>query len=193
MTIQKIVCTWSGFTGSPGYTTLYWSAAQASLMQPGVVTFFDGIKQFLPTAFSVVIPNNGTELDEATGKTTNIWSSGTTTTIVGTATGAWAAPSGGLVRWETGRFLRGKRVRGRTFIVPLGSGFYSSGTLTTTCANGINTAADGLRGKGALQVWSRPIMDHTVNPPVVKTPGQAFPVTSNACPTKVVILTARRD
>jgi hypothetical protein len=190
MTVQKIVCTWSGFTGSPGYTTFYWSAAQASLMQPGVVTFFDGVKQYLATALQVSIPNNGTEIDEASGKTTGVWTAGSTTAITGTAAGAWAGPSGAVVRWETGRFLRGKRVRGRTFLVPLTSSVYSSGTLSTTVANAINLAADGLRGKGALQVWSRPIH---LSDGSVGTDGQAFPVTANTCPTKVAVLTQRRD
>lgn len=192
--IGKAVVTWSGFTGSPGYSTFYFSNAQEAVFQPGLVTFFDGIKTQFPAAISFSIPNAGMKLDEATGETVGTWQAGTTTTINGTnATGAWASTSGAVCRWDTAQFRRGHRVRGRAFLVPLATPCYTTGTLTTTCANTIQTAGTGLLGK-SLVVWHRPLLTKNADGTTsVKEAGEALAPTTCVVPTKVAYLSQRRD
>lgn len=193
--IEKLVCTWNYGTGAPGYTTFFVSAAQAASFQPRLVTFWTAVAPYLATAFSVVVPPNGEVIDETTGKMVNVWSGPTQVTVTGTAAAAWASTSGALVRWDTGRFANGRKVRGRTFIVPIVSSAYSSGTISTTVANAINAAATTLwnAAPGVMVVWTRPKYDHSTNPPTLKTPGISYPVNSATTPTKVTYLSSRRD
>jgi hypothetical protein len=193
--IDKLVVSWN-FSGIPsGSSVFYTSASQGSSFQPRLVTFFTAIESYFPTAIGWTIPNNGETLDETTGKQVNVWSGGTTSTLAGTGTGAWSQVSGALIRWQTGQFANGRKIRGRTFLVPIGSANYSAGTISATTANAINAAATTLWSAlpGQLVVYSRPVYDNTVKPPTLTRAGFSHPVNGSAVPTAVTYLSSRRD
>jgi hypothetical protein len=194
--IDKIVVTWNGFIGAPGYTVLYASASQGQSLQSQVVSMFQSFAAYFNPAVVFSVAVNGPTIDEATGKMVNAWTGGGVNSIPGTATAqAYSSTSGALVRFETGRFQNGRRVRGRMFLVPIAANTYSqTGTITPSVANAIKAAADKLLTlPGQLVVYSRPIYDNSTSPPTLKRPGSSFPVTSTTCPTKVTYLSSRRD
>lgn len=191
--IEKIVCTWTGFIGAPGYTVFY--AKPGGGMQPFVKSFWTALSTYIPANTTVSTPNNGEVLDEATGKMNGVWSYGTSGTQVMTGTGAYAPQAGALIRWLTGGFDNGRAIRGRTFIVPLTSGQYTtSGVLLTTAQNAIAAAANTLwsSGGGAMVVWHRPVYNNA-SPPVLTRPGFSFPITSSNCSSTIATLTSRRN
>lgn len=193
--IDKIVCAWTGFTGAPGYTALYFSAAQGPVMQPKVVTFWQSVASFLPTGVQVNVPTTGATLDETNGQQVGVWSGGAPGAVPGTGGSSYSSVSGGLIRLDTGQFRRSRKVRGRVFIVPLyASAYATNGVIVQSVANSIKAAADALNStNGQWVVWHRPLMDYTVKPPTLKVPGEHFAITSTTVPTKVTYLSSRRD
>lgn len=194
--IDKIVVTWNGFVGAPGYSVLYASASQGASLQGQVVSMFQSLAAYFNPIVSWNVAINGPTLDEATGKQVNAWSGGQVNTIPGTATGqAFASTSGALIRMETGQFANGRRIRGRLFLVPIAANtYFTNGNLSTTVANAIKAAADKLLTlPGQLVVYSRPVYDHSTTPPTLKRPGLSHSVISMTCPTKVTYLSSRRD
>jgi hypothetical protein len=193
--IEKCVLTWTGFTGAPGYTVLYFKAGSANSSQSALKTFIVTVAQYIPSAITISFPAGGDVIDEATGKAVNTWSTTQQSAAVGTAATTWVSMAGAQTRWETGAFANGHRVRGRTFWVPLAIGNFTQGLVTAACANGINSAATSYLGgiSFAQLVWHRPVYDHSVKPPVLTRPGLGYPVASAVTPTKAVYLSERRD
>lgn len=194
--IDKIVVTWNGWAGAPGYTVLYASASQGASLQGQVVSMFQSFAAYFSPVVSWSVAVNGPTIDEATGKQVNAWSGGQVNTIPGTATAqAWSAVAGALVRFETGQFANGRRIRGRMFLVPIAANTYSqTGTITSSVANAIKAAADKLLTlPGQLVVYSRPVYNNATTPPTLVRPGLSHPVISTTCPTKVTYMSSRRD
>lgn len=194
MSIQKLVCTWTYGAGSPGYSVFYATgqAGAQMLFSP----FWQAVAPYLPPSVSINTPNTGDVIDETTGKKTGTWGTGVVTNTVGTAVAAYAAPCGGRINWSTNAFVNGHKVAGKTYLVPLGSANYSTtGTISSACSNSINAAAVSLyqNSGGALVIWHRPVYDLSTKPPTLKTPGSVHPIVGAATPTKVSVLTSRRD
>ena len=64
---------------------------------------------------------------------------------------------GARVEWITGVVFNGRRVRGRTFLVPLAkSRFEGPGMLTSGCVSVLQAAASALVSATDLRIWSRP-------------------------------------
>lgn len=194
--VEKIVCTWNGLPGGVGNTVLYWQAGAYPGAQPAVKTFFQGMAPFMPPSVSVTVPTTGEVLDETTGKMNNVWSTGSVLTIAGTATAtAYTPQAGALVQWNTAGFTNGRHVRGRTFIVPLSAGVYtSSGLLTAsnaTTMTGVATSFIANTGN-SLVVWHRPVYSKPPNSTLTR-PGAMFVVTTGLVPTKTATLKGRRD
>ena len=195
MTINRITCTWSGFTGAPGYSQFYWvgSAGIQNLFTP----FWQACAPYIPSVVTVTVPNTGDVLDQQTGKKLDIWTSGIANTTSGTATVGvgFSMASGAHVNWFSSVYVKGQRLRGKTYLVPLATTAYASnGVLTTACANAINAAATSLfQGSGGgLCVWHRPIYNPT-DPTDLVEQGSIGPITSTTTPTKVSVLRSRRD
>lgn len=88
----------------------------------------------------------------------------------------------GLVRWATGQYVNGRRLRGRTFIPGLVEASNNNGRLVAASATVISNAAAALIATGTvdLAVWSR-------------THSTSFPVTSATVWTEFATLRSRRD
>ena len=106
--------------------------------------------------------------------------------VSGTSGGVYAAPAGARVDWETGMILGGRRVRGRSYIVPIaGDQFDADGTIAsdfiTTVGGYATTMRTALAAAGAaLVVWSK------VNEAIEPVVGQTIK-------DKAAILSSRRD
>lgn len=99
-----------------------------------------------------------------------------------------------MVRWNTAGIVNSRRVRGRTFIVPVVNHVYAAdGTLDTPDITTLQTAADAfIAASGSTpQVWSRPFPG-SANDPTPRV-GTAHNITTAVVPDKAVVLTTRRD
>ena len=192
-TIVRLQAVWSGFQGAPGYTHWYGisdgdSAAAANALGGRMRTFFDSIKAYIPSGSDVKVQRLYQVLNDVNG---HILSEGNLSAdpavVNGSGAGAYAAPAGICVNWETGTFnANGRRIRGRTYLVPLAAFLETDGTVSATPLGAITAAATAaLGGTGSLGVWTRP------------SPGGSdgtFSIAISALVRdKVAVLTSRRD
>ena len=163
-TIVRLQAVWSGFQGAPGYTHWYGisdgdSAAAANGLGTRMRAFFDAIKGFIPSGADVKVQRLYQVINDLNG---NITSEGLLAAdplvVNGAASGGYAAPAGVCVNWETGAFNgNGRRIRGRTYLVPLAQITEADGSVTSAALGTITSAAGAaVGGTGSLGVWTRP-------------------------------------
>jgi hypothetical protein len=199
MTIRQYPVQW-GPTTSPWSGTSYFYSSTAVDLSSQISPLFDAIKQYFPPAMIWTFPGWYRELDETNGKLTDIVVGASQGTIQAPASSLAVAPSQGLqIRWNTNGFPHGRRVVGRTYLVPMLVNTYGTDGLgiASTC-NTINAAADALRSRSGneLSIWNRPITKKDPNDPtndILVRPGSRWPVISTVCPRKPVQLSSRRD
>lgn len=148
MTYTRVVTNWSGFAGAPGYTgmnfggTLDTLGAQAAAQKQA--DFFNAIKAYLPTDVSLSWDGVAQTFD-GTGQLIGEVTYTPPASFSGTGTGSYSAPSGAVVNWITNAFLKGRRVRGRSYLVPLVQQAYQNdGTLSVAFLAAVRPAAEAL-------------------------------------------------
>lgn len=118
-----------------------------------------------PAGMNWLVQGQVDVLDESTGDLVDSYN---VTQRTGAGTSASSAfgplPSGLCVTWLTGAFKEGRRVYGRTFLVPVSQNvFDSAGTLSTAALTTAQAFADSMNNAGATDlvfvVWSRPKPD----------------------------------
>jgi hypothetical protein len=195
---MRVTVKWSGFTGSPGFTNLYFGKdAEGFIIQDQVDravartdTWLASWQARLPGAVKLDIDPVVPVIDAATGDMTTFFNVTAPAQRPGGGSGNYSAASGACVNWYTSGVRNSRRVRGRTFIVPFaGSALGADGTLDDTALNGLRTATGVLAGTDAdadLGVWARPTTPNG-------TDGVWYPVQAYTIPDKVAVLTSRRD
>lgn len=154
--------------------------------------FFNGVKGSLPNAVSIQVETEVEELNEASGQLIGAWGATALSTIQGTTStvAGYAAAAGGVVSWTTPGVRNGRRVRGRTFLVPLSNEVWDlNGTLKDAHLTPLNTAATNLRTVGqqtSFAVYSRPSAPNA-------TDGIAYIVQAHKIPDMSAILRSRRS
>jgi hypothetical protein len=181
---------WSGTTGGPGVSVINYRSPFGLDDHQGAAdairAFFAAIAGQLPNEVSISFPDEVLELDTSTGVLQDAHPVTGGATVTGTQSTGYAMPAGVRVDWTTGAFVAGRRLRGRTYLVPIaGAAYDTNGTLTTTAINAIQTAANNFiaamdTGGGSLGVWSR-------------THGILVDVNAGAVADEVAILRSRRD
>lgn len=160
MTLARVNCAWQNWPGAPGVSTFYLDPTPAQATIDSIRTFFNALVGLLPVGLTITVPSSGDEISESTGDLTGVWSVATPPAVVtGTANAAYSGVSGAVVHWLTQGVVVNRRVRGRTFLVPLTQGAYdTAGSLSTATISTIKTAADALvaANPGLINVWSRP-------------------------------------
>jgi len=160
MTLARVNVAWQGWPGSPGVSTFYLDPTPAQATIDSIRTFFNAFVGSLPTGLTINVPSSGDEIAENTGDITGAWSVATTpSTVTGTGAGNYAGNAGAVIHWLTQGVVSNRRVRGRTFIVPIvATAFDTSGSLSTTFITTLTTAGNVLvaANPGLLNVWTRP-------------------------------------
>lgn len=191
--IARVRCTWSG-TGiiGPGVSTFHIQGDQGALLAAGLNNFWQSLMGNLPATTNVTIPAGGEVIDDVTGDLTGVWSGGPGTNKVGTDPGAFAQGCGGRIVWETGGVTGGRRVRGSTFVVPVGAGAYApDGTLNEVVRGIWDTASDLLlTGNPTMVIWSKPF-EHPTDPSQNRV-GKSSVIEATTIPDKVSTLRSRR-
>lgn len=201
--LLRVKTRWSGFSGGPGYTNLHfrglgtgeggggsYDVAAANNAINRVNAFMGGIRTLLPSVVRVEVQSEVEVLEDTTGELLGTLAGTDAPEHAGSATGGYSGPVGAVVNWRTGGIRRGRRVRGRTFLVPLASAaFGASGTLLSTAQTTITNSAENMylpADSLDLMVYARPTSADA-------TDGNAFVVSSFNVPTLAAVLRSRRD
>lgn len=182
---------WTGFSGAPGVSVFNARLSGAALstgpqqLADDIATYYIGMSGQLPDDVTIRFPSEVIEMDTTTGVMTAIHAINPPASVSGTQAGPYAAPCGARVDWNTDAVVAGKRLRGRTYWVPITSAAYEAdGTITTAFRDllvlGGNNLVASLENIGSLAVWSR-------------THGILADVTSVSAPDRVAVLRSRRD
>lgn len=157
---------WSGWAGGPGVSTLYASDVAgtpqdhanavaglfADVMTPS------GAPSLMPPNVKLVGDPYVDVINPATGDQTGTVAVAPVATINGGALAAYSDVSGLSITWITAAFLNGRRVKGRTYFVPMSGGAYDTdGTLSTAVLASVQGAITQYLGKISEPViWHRP-------------------------------------
>lgn len=195
--LYRLNTEWTGFSGAPGTTTLYFNATPSPT---GVKAFWTAIKAYVPSVVNWTIKGSGDIINDVNGQLTGGWSSGSDLTEVGGgASASYAAPSGIVVRLTTSTIVNGHRVKGRIFIVPINGSFWAAdGTPATANLAAIQTAATALVSaySGSLAVWARPFEGReatATKPAIPRRDGSTAIVTGATAVDSAAVLRSRRD
>jgi hypothetical protein len=186
--LARVVVDWAGsMVKGASASILYFEAGSGARDMAPIRTAFLGLAGILPTGLTITYPTAGDLVDEFTGTLLGAYSSASVAATNGSGAAASAAGVGACVTWQTGQVVAGRRLRGRTFLVPLSSGAYDvDGTLTTTAKNTIQTFADAMNAIPEFCVWHRPSGKGASD-------GASRLVSGVTVKDKVAILTSRRD
>lgn len=152
-----------------------------------VLTAFAAQGALFPEGLTITVPGSGDTIEDTTGDLVSVWASAGGGSTNGTGAFGTAAGVGACITWNTGAIVNGRRLRGRTFIVPIHARNYAvDGTLEPTSYAAIQTMANALQASGGLAVWHRPTT-------VGGSDGTSAAVLSNRVRDKVAMLSSRRD
>lgn len=197
--ILKTTVLWSGFTGAPGYSNFYfhvdnpgasWDGG-AVLAGDALNTFFTALKPYAPPSLKWRVQSDASVIEASTGELVSMASTGPRADIVGTSVATnYGASQGGVINWRSNGVRNGRRVRGRTFLVPLSATAYTTdGVMAPAFLTAVGNAATALintAGDLSLAVWARPTGPGAVD-------GQMHLVNTATIPNKQAVLRSRRD
>ena len=193
MDMLRITARWSGFSGAPGYSNFYFAGgggliSDAQQVNDRVGTAFEELTTSLPSGVVIESEPEAVVIDSVTGISSDFQAVDPFTVTATTTGGNYAGPAGAVVTWRTNDVRFGRRIRGRTFIVPLSTNAYEGdGTLTESTIFNLRDFADVLTTwdfDSEFGVWSRPRDGDG---------GVFATVTSSSVPDRVAVLRSRRD
>lgn len=179
---------WTTPGGGTGYsvfhTTTMVSTSNAQSAANAIRAWFNTLVGLFPDEVTITFDTEFLELDVA-GNLLNVYAVTPPSSVTGSQTASYNRAAGIRVDWGTGVILAGRRLTGRTYLVPASSGaFDSNGLVTSATVTAIqaanSTLLTALNTVGNLGVWSR-------------THSAVHDVTTSSVPTKGAILTGRRD
>lgn len=171
--VYRVRAVWAGFTGAPGYTNFHFTDAgtdaQRNAAGTAVHNWFAGINTFLKQTWSIQVQSEVAEYNVESGE---LVGAAAMTTVPATvygmdSTSSWAGGTGFSVQWTTGMIADGRRIHGRTFVVPALGCFEADGTLTGACITAVGSANQALiNASGAefaiwKRVWTKPTLEMT--------------------------------
>lgn len=189
MRLNRLVIDWSGadIVGR-AVTVLHFQGADSSAPNVAAIkSAFAAAASALPNTVTITVPGTGDVIEDTTGHLVDVWTASGGGTVTGTATTAGPAGVGVCVGWNTGGIVNGRRLRGRTFIVPIpGNSYDPDGTLTAATLGVWQTWANAVQASGALGIWHRPTT-------AGGSDGTSYAVLSSRIRDKVAFLSSRRD
>lgn len=191
--VLQYVAHWNEGTANPGYTVLHGrpqTGAPDDLasedLAERVHALFDAIKAYIPNDYTISFPGEAVRLNTTTGVLEDVYTFTPPANVVGGYSQSWAAPAGFRYDWRTDAIVSGRRLRGRTFIVPVGGAAYADNGTLEPVPMGIFTNAGqdyidvGVFTNVAPCIWSR-------------THGILADITSVVVPDEIAVLRSRRD
>lgn len=166
MNMLKVQAIWTGFAGAPGYSNFYFAGgggliSDAQQVADRVAEAFDEIDVMLPVSARVNVSPTVEVIDSDTGELQGYQDVDEPDGTRGLGgSGGYSAASGAVINWRTSDVRFGRRIRGRTFIVPLnGNAYEGDGSLTPDALSSLRSFADTLTVwdfDSEFGIWSRP-------------------------------------
>lgn len=156
--LNRVVVQWAGPQIKGNAVSVLHYEVGTPVDPTAILSAFSELDVVCPQGVTFTVPSTGDVIDQVTGQITGSWSEAgggtfTCNSLLATA----AAGVGACVTWETNLVVNGRRVRGRTFVVPCGTQTYEGdGTLSAGTLTALGAFADGLLGAGPLAVFRRP-------------------------------------
>jgi hypothetical protein len=206
--VLRVKMRWNGMPGGPGYSIFHFmnstgsfgdldlAAAQEAVDR--VDTFAAGVVFWMPYQTTLEVLGEVELLDAASGDLEDVFGAtpDATRTSPQSAGQVYAGPVGALINWKTATIRNNRRLRGKTFLVPLNGGVFSdNGTPAAGLITSLNTHATNLRADGTLTqlcVYGRRIP----NPEGIESEdldGVIGRVTTHNVPDFAAVLRSRRD
>lgn len=172
MDLTEIITDWSTGSGRAGLSVMYFdtSIIPITTTRNELADFWGAVDAYLDSNTRWTIRTTGRILDSSTGGLVNEWTETTLKTAFGAVTGAAVADLAQvLVRWNTGEVVRGRFLKGRTFIPGYASTLQAEGQVGSVQQGAIATAGQDLLAGANMQVWQRPFAGSAdpVRPPYV--------------------------
>lgn len=197
--IHRIRAVWTGLPAGSAVSTFYaggGTVPNLAALQAGMAN----LAALIPAIVKITIENQGDTIDDATGVLSGNWSTAAVAAIQGTGTGGYGAAQGARVKWLTEGIHNGRRLRGRTFVVPIIGGFYgANGRLLAGAVTNLQGLVNGVVGAGTNKyvVWGRPTVpknpDGSAIEGAVPSGGMSSPITAGVADDFMAVLRSRRD
>lgn len=168
-----------------GVSTFYFTEAHTGFIADIAGMFTTLVSRF-PNGVQWTLENTGDLIDVETGAITGTWTDGSTTVLTGSLSGSYAAGVGARIRWATNGISNKRRVRGSTFLVPLGTTCYATdGSIEAPALLSLQNASGSLlaNSDGNMRIYTRPVGG---------IGGRAHTVVGSTVPDKVSWLRTRR-
>lgn len=179
MPLMLVRAAWGGNLPGGGVSTFLIQHTTPEAVPAITQAFFTALAPLIPTGVTIGVEGSGYTLDPSTGQATGTFTSSDPTPATGAGGTNWLASGGANITWQTATFRNGRRVRGRTFLVPLAAVcFVTDGTLASAQRTSIvNIAQDFLDGLdesgGYLVIGSRTPTFQTARALSASVPDQA--------------------
>lgn len=193
--LYRVRANWTGFPGGPGVSVFHGGTFNDLPDGGGIQELADAVRNLLitsnnfrPNVVTINIDPEGEVIDEATGQLVSTLPVTPGTAIVGLQSTGFAGPTGAVINWQTGTVRNGRRMRGRTFLVPLASAaFQSDGTLVDSTRTTLQNGAAAYVATGTIRpvVYGRPT--------IAGGDGIAATITASNVPDLAAVLRSRRD
>lgn len=187
----------TGWTGGPGLLTWYvdvgsvYSVTTATAAAERVRAMLYAARGLMHTSTTWTVTPDCDVVTPATGVITETFTAGVTPfPVVGADTGSMAAPIVALLlRYTTADFVKGRRVKGRSFLSPIpASAIGPTGILAPSVAAGVTAFTEAAMSPDSvsshLLVWHRPKLG---------LGGSVHAVTGISAASKLSYLSSRRD
>jgi len=159
MDLTEIITDWSTGSGRAGLSVMYFdtSIIDETTTRSELADFWGTIDAYLDSNTRWTIRTTGRVVDSSTGALVGEWTEPTLRTAFGSVSGAAVADLAQvLVRWNTGVVVRGRFLKGRTFIPGYASSLQAEGQVGSVQQAAIASAGANLLAGANLQVWQRP-------------------------------------
>lgn len=171
--------------GAPFLNTLYFAGSDSQTQADAAVAatgaFWGAVDAIIDNETSWATEAEVAQIN-VNGTLEGIFATTPQTGTGGVAGSALPKASQGLIRWMTGAFIAGRRLRGRTFVPSLTTGALNNGVLTAAAITVLQNAANALNAADLppLVIWS-------------KTNSQAHEVESATVWSELAVLRSRRS
>jgi hypothetical protein len=200
--IARVKLKWTGFNGAPGFSVFHfadfnlqdaaaWTNADADLAADRIEAWADGIRRVCAAPVRLKVESDVEIIERETGQLATVVSAGIRAEMANpVTTGNYSGPTGAVINWRTAGVRNGRRVRGRTFVVPCYSAAYeANGSLTPEARLQLEGSSQELinaAGTPDIGVYARPTGPGA-------TDGVWYVATSMSVPDMAAVLRSRRD
>lgn len=195
----RVKLRWTGLPGGLGYSVFHFrdftggtpTPADGDSAKARVNDYAFTIKGLIPPSVTLQVDSEAELIEDTNGKLVDVYGGSAPPTNGGSGSGTqgYSAPAGAVISWSTAGIRNGRRIRGRTFVVPLaGDAYENNGTLAPSALMVLGLAADTLRnpsGTPDLGVYARPTAPGAND-------GEWSVVTGHRIPDMAAVLRSRR-